>query len=175
MLDLNDLGNGKIPAITSAWGMAMAEAAGVCLESQNHTRGVKLQVIGDLMGFDILNWPAITDQTRRAWYDLQEATEYGATAIAVLLSKNELGYSVIQRSRKGTGFDYWMGDSDKNPLQRKARLEISGILRSRGNVAREVRARVIQKLQQAERPGSTSPVYVIVVEFGSPIAEVKRT
>lgn len=174
MLDLNELEQG-MPALTPHWGMAMAEAAGVCLEAQDHTHGVELKVTGDKSGAYTLSWPAITDQTRRTWNDLQEATEYGATAIAALLSKSELGYSLIQRSwQVGTGFDYWMGDGDANPLQRKARLEISGILRSRGNVARDVRARVNQKLRQTERTSSPFPTYVIVVEFGSPIAEVKQ-
>ena len=174
MLDLNELEQG-MPALTPHWGMAMAEAAGVCLESQGHTHGVELKVTGDMSRSYSLAWPAITDQTRRAWNDLQEATEYGATAIAALLSKSELGYSFIQRSwQVGTGFDYWVGDADANPLQCKARLEISGILNAGGNVASEVRQRVNQKLRQTERSSSSAPAYVIVVEFGSPIAEVKQ-
>ena len=42
-------------------------------------------------------------------------------------------YTVIHRSRKGTGFDYWLGDEkneDELPLQSKARLEVSGIRRA---------------------------------------------
>ena len=173
MLDLNELEQG-MPALTPACGKAMAEAAGVCLESQNHAWGVELQVIGGVRESYVLDWPKITDQTQRTWNDMQDATEDGATAIAILLSKNELGYSVIQRSRKGTGFDYWVGGDDANPLQRKARLEISGILRSRVNAVREIKARVNQKLRQTERTKSSLPTYVIVVEFGRPIAEVKQ-
>ena len=173
MLDLNELEQG-MPAITPAWGVAMAEAAGVCLESQNHARGVELQVIGHISKRYILDWPAITLQAYRAWNNLQEATEYGATAIAVLLSKNELGYSAVERSRQGTGIDYWMAQSDDVPFQRQARLEISGILNAGDDVARAVKARVNQKLRQTARSGSSLPTYVIVVEFGSPIAEAQE-
>ena len=170
---MSELGQG-MPAIKPNLGMAMADAAGVCLELQDHTRGVELQVIGHISKQYILDWPAITDQTRRTWMDLREAVEYEATAIAVLLYKNELGYSVVERSRQGTGIDYWMGQSDDVSFQRQARLEISGILNAGGDVARAIRARVNQKLRQTERASSSLPTYVIVVEFGSPIAEVQE-
>ena len=46
MLDLNDLANGLIPAITPAIGAMLAEAAGVCLESQKHDQNVNLAISG---------------------------------------------------------------------------------------------------------------------------------
>lgn len=90
MLDLNELRNG-LPAITPPRGGAMAEAAGVCLESQGHRQGVPFQVTGNINQAHLLNWPFISDQERRTWADLQEATEYGAMGIAALLAKQELG------------------------------------------------------------------------------------
>jgi hypothetical protein len=39
-------------------------------------------------------------------------------------------FTVIERSRKGTGFDYWLGSEDEAgelPFQNKVRLEVSGI------------------------------------------------
>ena len=175
MLDLNELRQG-MPAITPSFGETLAEAAGVCLESQGHIQGVELRVIGYASNLYILYWPTITAQTRRAWNDLQESTEFGATAIAVLLSKKEIGYSVIERSVKGTGIDYWLGDDGgAPPFQNKARLEISGILKASGNNAeRAVKTRVNQKLRQTERSDGSLPAYVIVVEFGSPLAEVQK-
>ena len=178
MLDLNDLSNG-LPAISPAWGAALAEVAGVCLESQGHAPSIQLYLYGYRNNVYKLAWPMITDQSRRTWNDLQEATEYGATAIAVLLAKREIGYDVVERSVKGTGIDYWMGDeSDGPPFQHKTRLEISGILKATGDsedaVKREVSARVREKLKQTDRSGDTLPAYAIVVEFGSPIAEVQK-
>jgi hypothetical protein len=49
----------------------------------------------------------------------------GAVGVAVLLSKQLTGFTVIQRSRKGTGFDYWLGDEDELPLQNKGRAATS--------------------------------------------------
>ena len=45
MLDLNTLKDG-LPAITPAFGAALAEAGGVCLEDRGHSQGKELQVQG---------------------------------------------------------------------------------------------------------------------------------
>ena len=121
----------------------------------------------------------VTGQARRTWNDLREATQFGAAAIAVLIAKREIGYAVVDRAVIGTGIDYWMGDeSDGPPFQNKARLEISGILKADGdgnNVKREVSARVREKLTQTDPSDHTAiPAYVVVVEFGSPVAEVQK-
>ena len=133
--------------------------------------GAQLRVSGCANNIYRLEWPPITDQSRRTWNDLQEATEYGAMGIAVLLAKRETGHAVLQRSRKGTGFDYWMGDESIEPFQNKARLEISGILNGGDD---EVRKRVRQKLKQASRSNGSLPAYVIVVEFGKPLAQIQK-
>ena len=170
MLDLNDLGYG-LPAITPDFGRALAEAGGICLESQGHVQGVQLCVRGYSNGSYPLAWPPITEQTRRCWNDPDDATENGAVGIAVLLVQKETGYTVIERSWKGTGFDYWMGDESAYLFQNKARLEISGI--RKGN-DQQVKGRVQQKLKQTDRSDGTLPAYVIVVEFGQPLAEVQE-
>ena len=170
MLNLNDLGEG-LPAITPVFGMALAEAGGVCLESQGHVEGDQLHVIGDSNKRYSLAWPLVTEQAIRCWNDPEVTTEHGAVGVAVLLAKKEIGYAVIERSRKGTGFDYWMGDESVIPFQGKARLEISGIRRGDSS---DIKARVRQKLKQTDQSDGLLPAYVIVVEFGSPLAEVRR-
>lgn len=171
MLNLNDLANG-LPAITQAFGQALAEAGGVCLESQGHEQGVQLRVRGYREKSYSLVWPPTTEQMRRCWNDLEVATEHGAVGVAVLLAQKETNYTVIERSRKGTGFDYWMGDESPIPFQNRARLEISGI--RQGN-ERAIKARVSQKLRQTDQSDDDLlPAYVIVVEFGTPLAEVRK-
>ena len=170
MLDLNDLGNG-FPAITPHFGRVLAEAGGVCLESQGHVQGVQLRVRGYSNRYYPLAWPPTTEQARRCWNDHEVATEHGAMGIAVLLAQKEIGYTVIKRSRKGTGFDYWMGDISAYPFQNKARLEVSGI--REGN-DQQVKARVQQKLKQTDISDGVLPAYVIVVEFGRPLAEMEE-
>ena len=178
LLNLNELEIG-LPAITPQWGSALAQVAGVCLESQGHRQGVLLRVTGHISNTYTLSWSPIDDQARRSWADLQEATEYGATAVAVLLVKKETGYAVIERSAKGTGIDYWLGhETDGAPFQNKARLEISGILSVEGDVRdveRAVARRVKEKLAQAQPSSGSFPAYIVIVEFGSPLCEVQLT
>ena len=169
-LNLSDLSDG-LPAISPAFGEALAQAAGVCLESQSHSRGALLRIRGYRDNAYSLDWPQVTEQILRCFNDPEEATEFGAVAVAILLVKREVGYSVIERSRKGTGFDYWIGEESELPFARKARLEVSGI---RKGTTREVNARVNEKLKQIERSGDSPPGYIIVVEFGTPLAEVRK-
>ena len=169
MLDLNELDTDNIPGISPAKGNELAEAGAVCLESQGHTRGAYLTVRNGANNSYRLDWPPVTDQARRTWNDEEEATEDGAVGIAVLLASREIGYAVVLRSRKGTGFDYWLGEG---VLDFKARMEVSGI--RNGNDS-QVRARVQKKLRQMNRSNALGlPAYAIVVEFGRPLAEIKK-
>ena len=172
MLDLNELSAGNVPAITSAMGAALAEAGSVCLESQGHTPGVRLIMQGYRDGSYGLTWHPVSEQARRSWNDERKATEMGAEGIAILIAKSEIGYEILRRSWQGTGFDYWMGTVSDAGVQDMAGLEISGI---RNGDARTVRARGREKLQQANQSGNRpSHIYVIVIEFGTPLAEVHQ-
>ena len=197
MLDLNDLGTGQNPGITAAIGNAMAEAGAVCLQWHNHWQGVHLIALttlgpGTSEKAYSLAWAPIGSQARRGWNDMREATEDGAAGIAVLLANQEIGYMVIARSWKGTGFDYLLGDTDvlnisdaersvtsdwakvleDDSLVARCRMEVSGLLEG-GDSA--VAARVNAKLEQTDRSDTWAiPAFVIVVEFGRPLAEVRK-
>lgn len=171
MLDLNELADG-LPAITPSFGRYLAEAGAVCLESQGHQQGQSLILQGDQSLQYALKWPTVNDQMQRSLNDQEEATEFGATGIAVLLAKKVVGYAVVERSRKGTGFDYWLGDESLIPFQNKARLEISGI--RKGN-AETVRSRVRTKLKQTGPSDQTGlPAYVMVIEFSQPLVDMRK-
>ncbi len=172
MLKLAELCKGDIPAISSAFGSALAEAAAVCLESNSHTQGVEIEVRGLKTSSYSVTWPPASTQTFLTWNDSENATEWGAVGVAILIASLEIGYEIIRQSRKGTGFDYWMGDSTDPGFEEKAGLEVSGILNGDD---RSVRARVRRKITQtsiSER--SDLDFYVIVVEFGRPIAEIQK-
>ena len=172
MLNLDDLGKGNIPRIPPKVGAFWAEAAGVCLESQGHTRGVRLKVRGYCDKSYTLAWPSITEQSRQFWSDPEYATEHGAVGVAVLIAKEEIDYEIVRQSWKGTGFDYWMGTASDEGFVNKAGLEISGIREGDNST---IKARVKQKLQQTDQSDHTElEIYVIVVEFGRPLAEVQK-
>lgn len=111
---------------------------------------------------------------RRCWADKQWATEMGAYGVAILLITKNTEFTAVERSRKGTGFDYWLGpkaDGGELPFQRKARLEVSGILK--GGQER-IASRVKQKAKQTERSDGALPAFVAVVHFGIPSADVTK-
>lgn len=191
MLDLNELDTDYIPGIARQKGNELAQAGSVCLQLHRHQQGVPFGVSGYVRKSFSLFWPPASDQAMRTWNDFDEATEDGAAGIAALLAFKEIGYQVILRSNKTTGIDYWLGDSDVSNVSEpekaatealkevlrdsslvvRARMEVSGIRVGSNSI---VRARVKRKLNQTKRSDSLGlPAYVIVVEFGRPLAEVR--
>ena len=161
------------PALTSDVGGSMAEAASICLEDRGHQITVNLHVRGDYNKVFVLHRMSATDQMRRCHNDLQDATEQGAYGVAILAVRELVNLTVVERSRKGTGFDYWLGDENDYPFQNKARLEVSGILEGDQSI---IDARVKQKIEQTTRSDATRlPSYVAVLEYSQPaIYLVKR-
>ncbi|BAU14873.1 hypothetical protein LEP3755_54280 [Leptolyngbya sp. NIES-3755] len=100
-----------------------------------------------------------------------QAWECQGVAFLLILQLTDL--TVIERSRKGTGFDYWLGSQDSAttlPFERMARLEVSGI--RRGNRG-QVNTRVKQKIEQTRTSDAQGlPAYIIVVEFSRPISMI---
>ena len=165
-LELSRLGEG-MPGITPECGGALAQAAAVCLENQQHAPGVSMSVDGDYRQVFEVEWKPATEQARRSWSDLQDATEDGACGIAAILVEELAGYTVFKRSWKGTGFDYWLSPKGLERLlfQEQARLEVSGILNgSEADVSRRLR----EKKAQIEKFEIRLPGFVVIVEFGSP-------
>lgn len=166
-ISLNELAKG-LPGINSICGSFLCDASRVCLDNQNHTSGVKILLEGISNANCKIVWKGkIDEQSRRSWNDTQEMTEYGACGIAILLILKLTEYTVIERSKKGTGFDYWLGYRNSElPFQNSARLEISGILKG-DRVT--FNSRVSQKLKQTFPTDNTElPAYVVVVEFSEP-------
>ncbi|BDA74130.1 hypothetical protein CAL7716_082960 [Calothrix sp. PCC 7716] len=90
--------------------------------------------------------------------------------IAFLVVRELTNLTVIERSAKGTGFDYWLGalePDEELPFQNRVRLEVSGI---RSGDSSRVKARVKQKKEQTKPSDGQYPAYVIVVEFSTPIS-----
>lgn len=150
-------------------GRELAEAAEVCLDHNGHDPGVTLEITGQCSDSRTLQFEPPTEQARRTHADLQYATEAGACALAIGVAQEQTGYQVLERARKGTGVDYWLGTTIG---VFEARLEVSGILR--GTDA-EVRRRVEQKRRQMRRSdGDALPSYAAVAEFSTPLLCLER-
>ena len=171
-LVITDLAKG-LPAITPSFGAALAEACAVCLKEQKHSQGVEITVDGDFDAKFELFWQPVTEQMLRCWNDEEFTTEQAAYGIAFLIIRELTDLTVIERSRKGTGFDYWLGTSDTDegqPFKNKVRLEVSGI--RKGNLSL-VKARVKQKKEQTKVSDGLFPAYIIIVEFSTPLSYVE--
>jgi len=164
-----------LPAITPAYGEALAEAGAVCFEDQGHLNGVELAVSGSFTATFKIYWPEVTGQMLRCWNDEEFTTEQAAYGLSFLLIRALTEHTIIRRSRKGTGFDYWLGregDEESLPFQNTARLEVSGIRKGDYN---KVKTRVKQKLRQVSPSDRLElPAYIVVVEFRTPLSQVVK-
>jgi hypothetical protein len=154
--------------LTKAGGTLLAEAAAFCLDHHSHLTPVVFAVKGGVSIFGILAWDPVTKQHKATYADVPEATEWGASGIAILVATRLAGVWFVQRSAKGSGVDYWLGNEsdDVGLFQKKARLEVSGILVGTNS---EMQRRPKRKLAQTAPSDSTSlPAYVAIVEFGAP-------
>ena len=171
-----DLLKAGLPGVTSALGTAHAEACMVCFSDQAHVSGVML-TLNNLAGCQHvpIDWDGqVTPQIARAHADLQDATEAGACGIAFLLVLEFTDYTIVERSYKTTGFDYWAGfEEDDDEVSIHARLEVSGIIHSSSNSV--FSGRVNKKIEQTKVSDNLGfPAYIIVVDFGEPRAHMEE-
>ncbi len=161
-----------VPDLTRNWSEERYDASLVCLNFNEHESSLVFNLRGVEDERVLLEWQGeMTNKLERTWRDIQEATEKGAEGIAVLLIKKYTPYKIIERAAKGTGIDYWLSEEmSLLPLQYAARLEISGQINKNDT---RYRSKIRQKQRQTQQSDSTQlPVYVIVVDFGTPQADI---
>ncbi len=165
------LRSGTHGTITAAFGATLAEAASVCFEDRSHASPTSIVVRGATIDKATIEWEPPTDQAKRCWGDPQVTTEHGAYGVAALLVPACLDLQIVERSKKGPGFDFWLGSVDDGSalFQRRARLEVAGL---RTATPAALGAKVSQKVKQTMKSDGALPAVVIVVEFGSPQAQV---
>ena len=174
-LVLDSLGTG-IPALTKGKASMLKESCVWCLIKCEHKIGVELQSVSceESACYRIV-WHEEAIDVDRIFvaYNSDDAVEFGAEAIALLLVREQTPFTAIRRAVKTTGIDYWLGYKSDNPdmpfSRADARLEITGILEERGS--NTVRNRIKKKLTQTVPTDHTFPVYISVIEFSQPKAE----
>lgn len=169
VIQLSNIKKGT-PGISPIEGENLYENCIVALHNSKHDSPVTLNVKGlKNCDYNILWDDIYNDQLRRTYNDDQSVTERGAIAISVLLALIQTNYTIIERSRKGTGFDYMLGDAQDTLFTPKARLEISGIMNETGSNTLEKRYN--QKSTQTDKTDHLKlPAYISVVEFSTPKA-----
>ena len=189
-LDLQELATADFPGITGERALNWPKRRRYVCSPKATNQALLWRCAGHFDNAYALTCPPASPQARRTWDDPEETTEDGAVGLAALLAWREIGWPVVLRSWKGSGFDYWLGDRDTgrvSPAERAAtaalrsllrddnlivrgRLEVSGI---RAGDAAAVSQRGRDKLRQI-RQGDAWPLpgFVIILEFSHPLAEV---
>jgi len=168
-IDITEIFQG-LPGLSKSSGQHLYEGCIVCLTRQKHkSTGTDFLIYGDNDIACRLEWNDIfDDQLNRTWADQFYATEHGAVCLAILLALKLTEYTIIEKSARKNGFDYWLGKKDDILFQKKARLEISGIFKG---TERDVNARYKVKVKQTNQSDSLNlAAYVGIVEFSNPIA-----
>ncbi|MCC8469010.1 hypothetical protein [Xanthomonas phaseoli] len=167
----------SLGSLTEEWGRAICQAAAHCMTERSHASGVELCSEGMGSPNFSVNWAPFKDAAKveATWSDLQVAVEHGAYAIALATIDVEYGLKVVQRSAKGTGFDFWVRDPAKPGIlmQGAERVEVSGIL---SGTKSDVSGRLGEKLKQMNQSSSMGlPGHAVVVEFGRPLVKAAKT
>lgn len=163
--------------MTKSTGTQLSEAASICLDDCQHISPTKMAIYDGANSTTDVIWTAPTVQMKRT-YNHHEATELGACGIAALLMRDMQQLHIVERASQGTGSDYWLLPLDKSGVSQSAgifegriRLEVSGI---RNGTPATITQRLKQKVQQLKKPGVNTSAFAVVVEFGSPQAQIKK-
>lgn len=157
----------NLPYLSSEIIACKGKAAALCLEKQGFHPGVNLDITGSIENSIQVFWENLTEKDFSSFNDLQEATEWGAEAIAFVIIRYMTNFEVIKRSRKGTGFDYHLSTNINESLfQQSAKLEVSGIFtKTKSN---NIESRIKLKITQATRYSQDLSLFVVITEFSSP-------
>lgn len=164
-----------LPGISPAAGTFLAEAAAYSLHVQGHRSGIILEVEGDFNDQFIIEWTdKIDNQVLNTWKDHNEAVEYAATAIAILLLLKFTNFVIAERSfQHGIG-DYILTTKEQNAYignekQISGFLEVSGIWQeSKGNT---LNIRLRKKKEKFKKRFGKS-AFIIIAEFSLPKAKM---
>lgn len=162
--------NAAFSQLTPHYGGMCCEAAAYCFQQNGHSAPTATTLQGCGESSVKLQWEEPTATAAATYGDRDVAAENGAYAVAIAVINRFHGYQVIERSAKGTGFDFWLGnDSSDLPFNGLARLEVSGIFSGSSRVS----ARLTKKLDQMHPTDTLATGFAVVAEFGAPIVAVK--
>jgi hypothetical protein len=140
-----------------------------------HPNGTSMKVVQKpSTSHYVVSWPenVVDDEELARSYNVDDAAEDGAEAIAFLLVPEITNFTAVERSTGGTGIDYWLGYKTNlnNPFEQAGRLEVSGLMVE--NEWNTVKKRISKKKTQTKQSDGAFSVYIIIVEFSEPYTTV---
>ncbi|WP_162600933.1 hypothetical protein [Paraburkholderia sp. C35] len=166
-----DADNRAFEALTPYFGAMCCEAASFCFEQNGHPVPTRAALSGCEAPHAHFHWSSPPVQATATYRDKDVAAENGAYAVAIAVLNHVHGYKVVERSAKGTGFDFWIGMAQGDlPFQSTMRLEVSGIFEGQSRVS----SRLKSKLKQMAPSDGRGEGLAVVAEFGKPIVAVGK-
>ena len=163
-----------IPEMTESLVGYMYDAAVFCFHRHRHNSGIRCEVrsLDETLDIVSLIWTRqFTKKIANTFGDTGYAVEFAAEGIACLTIRAYTEYTVIERSQRGDGVDFWLAKrhaDDNYSLQRSARMECKGIFSAR--YPSDIMARIDEAIEQSARSDSTDArAYIIAAEFGQPV------
>lgn len=169
VINLSDIALG-MPGISPVVGADLMENCATMLHRCGHATPTQMGLSGMTNESVTIYWEDnIDDQIERSHADTIENTELSAVCLSVLITRLLTEYTIVSRSRIGTGFDYWLGKKEDPLFTPLARLEISGIEKETQTNTMDSRYKQ-KKKQVAVSDGTGLPAYISIIEFGTPKA-----
>ncbi len=156
-------------------GMFYGTGASYCLRQHRPRGPIDLEFKADNTALQLdVAVHAISKAVRASFSDVDEAVEYGAYGIALLLAATQMRIRYGDRSFKGTGFDFFVSPPDA-PLPDDPDdifaghwgLEVSGLMEGDETA---IATRQRKKRAQVSEAVKLLPVLVAIIEFSKPIA-----
>lgn len=146
---------------------ALREAAQVVLQ-QVHGQGSEIDGVVKYTGKNeqlaVVRWSPPSTQELATHDNINNASEDGATAIAIVTMFRTAGYRVVRRAPHGSGADYLMRPPGTGGDE-FIRLEVSGIVGKDST-----KTRLLEKVNQLQKGNLRRPGVAAVIKFsGSPM------
>lgn len=173
VLDLDKL-NLALPYMRKSLLDYIYDAAVFLLHYHRHFTGLQCEVRSQDEDTDsaTLVWTRqYTQRLKNTFGGTDYAVEFAAEGIACLTIQAFTKFTVIERSLRNDGVDFWLGESrDEDDLvfRRAARMESKGITEAR--YPSDIKSTLDRGIEQSKQSDDTRlPAFIIVTEFSKPV------
>ncbi|MDE2749517.1 MAG: hypothetical protein OXI34_11185 [Chloroflexota bacterium] len=173
VLDLDQLRK-AIPYMSVNLADLIHEAVVMCFHHGQHRSGVACQIrdFENILAAATIVWTkSFSDIIQRTFGETGYAVEFAAEGIACLTITEFTEYTVIERSIRHDGVDFWLASKDetgRHTFQRAARMESKGITEAR--YPSDIKNQLDRGIKQTKQSDHTDlPVYIIATEFSQPV------
>lgn len=163
--------------LTETFAAALVETCIWAFKHHGHAKGVGLRVEykGESRALPVRWERDPGPNADKCYTDHDQVADDAACILALESIRLLTGKTGVERSAKGTRFDYYLSTSEDDTLifNDASFLEVSGIFgEKKGNTVQSRRNRKINRLEKPGGPGLSEQTYICIVELSTPWADV---